>query len=196
MMKKNILVTLLSVLGWCAVVPAHAVVVTFDQPQLVTVNNTTDVATYSEAGYAFAGMSASFLPLDGIGSGGSGGLYVMADYPLMITAKNQQLFNFIAADFGLFDPSSSGFLTIAATTATGTLQRMFMLGALSPRSFPGLTGVSSVMLSATTDFVLDNVRLEQGSTVAEPGTLLLSLLALCGLGWSRRCRVTLTPSTS
>ena len=48
----------------CAGGAAQAALVTFDDPGVIDVDNTTQVATYTEAGVSVTGQAASFLPLD------------------------------------------------------------------------------------------------------------------------------------
>ena len=83
---RNVLSTLACAVALCAATAAQAALVSFNNPTRVDVNSATDVASYNEAGLTFSGDAASFLPLDLIGSGGSGGLFGLAASTFKLTA--------------------------------------------------------------------------------------------------------------
>ena len=76
---RNVLSSLACVMALCTGSVAQAALVTFNNPSVIDIDPNTNVASYNEAGFTFSGAAASFLPLDGIGSGGSGGLFVLAN---------------------------------------------------------------------------------------------------------------------
>ena len=182
---RNVLSTLACAVALCAGPAAQAAIVTFNNPTLIDTDPVTNVASYNEAGFTFSGDAASFLPLDGIGSGGSGGLFVVANGLLKLSASSGGLFDLQSLDFGLFDPLNTTpppLLVVEGLLANNSLLTQALgLGALASFGFTNWTGLQEVRFSANADFVLDNV-----SAVPEPASWALIALALVGLGVSRR----------
>lgn len=163
----------------------QAAIVTFDSPGAVDIDNNTNLATYHEAGFRFAGDAASYLTLDGIGSGGTGGLFVLANSPLTFTAAGGGLFSLLGLDYGLYDPQDTGVLNIHGLLGDNSqLNEMLALGALSGFSFQGWSNLREVTFSANAAFVLDNVN-----AVPEPGSMAVVLAGLAGLALARRRHV-------
>ena len=182
---RNVLSTLACAVALCAGPAAQAALVTFNNPTLIDIDPVTNVASYNEAGFTFSGDAASFLPLDFIGSGGSGGLFVLANSLLKLSASSGGLFDLQSLDFGLFDPlntAPSPLLVVEGLLANNSLLIQTLgLDALASFGFTNWTGLQEVRFSANADFVLDNV-----SAVPEPASWALIALALVGLGVSRR----------
>ena len=182
---RNVLSTLACAVALCAGPAAQAALVTFNNPTLIDIDPVTNVASYNEAGFTFSGDAASFLPLDFIGSGGSGGLFVVANSLLKLSASSGGLFDLQSLDFGLFDPLNTTpppLLVVEGLLANNSLLTQTLgLGALASFGFTNWTGLQEVRFSANADFVLDNV-----SAVPEPASWALIALALVGLGVSRR----------
>jgi len=185
---RNVLSTLACAVALCAGSAAQAALVTFDNPSLIAIDPGTNVASYNEAGFTFSGDAASFLPLDLIGSGGSGGLLVLANSLLKLTASSGSLFTLQSLDFGLFnlqDTTPSPSLLVEGLLADNSLLSQTLgLGALASFGFANWTGLQEVRFSANADFVLDNV-----SAVPEPASLALVALGIAGLAVTRRKRV-------
>ena len=160
----------------------HAAILTFDMPALIDIDNNTGVATYQEGGFVLSAQAPTFLTLDGVGTGGSGGLFVLANNPLTLMAAGGGLFSLLGLDFGLNDPNAAGVLDIQGLAAdTSVLSEMLTLAALQNFSFQGWGNLQQVSFSATADLVLDNIN-----AVPEPGSAALTLAALSGLLLVRR----------
>ena len=165
-------------------VGAQAAILTFDAPALIDIDNNTNLATYAESGYVLSGQAGSYLPLDAIGNAATGGLFLVANSPLMLTASGGGLFSLLGLDHGLLDPQSMGALTVEGLLNDNSLlQAMIPLGDLTGFQFQGWSGLRSVTFSATADLVLDNIN-----AVPEPGTGALVALAFSGLILGRRLR--------
>ncbi len=164
---------------------AHAGLVTFDAPTLVDIDPVTNVATYTESGFRFSGDAASYLPLDFIGTGGSGGLLVLANSTLTLTGFDGGLFNLVSLDYGLYDLSAldpSLKLLVHGLFGDNTeLNQTLGLGDPASFAFTGWTALKEVTFAANADYVLDNV-----SSVPEPGSVALVGAALAGLVFVRR----------
>ncbi|MBZ2207372.1 PEP-CTERM sorting domain-containing protein [Massilia soli] len=166
---------------------AQAEVLNFNTPGIVDINNDTNVATYTEQGYAFTGEAATFLPLDGVGASGTGGLFVLPGSMLVLRAETG-LFNLLSVDFGLFDIEGFGMLTVTGLLGDSTeLMQTIELGELTTFTFENWTGLSQVSFMSDIEFVIDNVEaVADGTAIPEPGSIALMGLALAGLIGSRR----------
>ena len=163
---------------------AQAAILTFDTPAQIDIDNNTSLATYAESGYVLSGQAGSYLTLDAIGRSGTGGLFLVANSPLMLAAGGGGLFSLRGLDHGLLDPQSMGELSVEGLLNDNSLlQAMIPLGDLSAFQFQGWSGLRSVTFSATADLLLDNIQ-----AVPEPGTAALAALALSGLVLGRRRR--------
>ena len=184
-LMRKALSTLACAVALCAGPGAQAALVTFNSPSLIDIDPVTSEASYNEAGFTFSGDVASFLQLDSIGSGGSGGLFVTANSVLKLTASNGGLFNLQSLDFGLFDlfdtTTSPALLLEGRLADSSLLSQTLGLGALSNFGFANWTGLREVRFSANAAFVIDNV-----SVVPEPASLALAALGLAGMGLARR----------
>ncbi len=167
---------------------AHAGLATFDNPALIDIDNATNEATYIEAGLRFSGDAATFLPIDGFGTGGTGGLYVLAGSPLSLMAAGGGLFDLLSLDYGIdpFDPLGSGNLSVHGILGDNSvLDEVLALGGLTNFAFTGWTSLKQVTFVADVNFVLDNVNANV-SAVPEPASLALVGLALAGVLLTRR----------
>jgi hypothetical protein len=162
---------------------AQAALVTFDTPALIDIDTNTDVATYQESGFNLTGPAASYLPLDDIGSAGSGGLLVFAGNPLTLTSVGGGLFSLLGIDYGLFSGGPGSLTVEGLLNDNSLLTEMLALGDLANFQFQGWSGLKSVTFTATADLVLDNIN-----AVPEPGSAALVMLALSGLALVRRRR--------
>ncbi len=180
-MKKTLLaLACVATMGLANV--GHAAILTFDMPALIDIDNNTGVATYQEGGFVLSAQAPTFLTLDGIGAGGSGGLYVLANNPLTLMAAGGGVFSLLGLDFGWNDVMDPGVLDIQGLTADNSvLSEMLTLAALQSFSFQGWGNLQQVSFSATADVVLDNIN-----AVPEPGSAALTLAALSGLLLVRR----------
>lgn len=164
---------------------AHAALVTFDVPQLIDIDPNTGAAVYNESGFIISGDAASFLQLDGVGSAGSGGLFVIANSIIKLMTASGGAFSLNALDFGLFDLLGGAALPSlqieGLLTDNSTLNQTLALGGLANFGFSNWTDLKEVSFSANADFVLDNIN-----AVPEPGTFALAAIAVLGLGLGRR----------
>lgn len=194
---NKMLVTLSCAVALSLSTAAGAAVLTFDSPPLIDIDPASNVATYQEAGFTITGAAASYLPIDNIGSRGTGGLVILADGRVKLTASNGGLFNLNSFDYGLFDSGDSGALNVNGLLSDNRqLNSTLTLGGLKNFAFQGWTGLREVNFRANADFVIDNVNAVSGAgnpggggggnTVPEPGTLALIGLAAAGLIGTRR----------
>lgn len=159
---------------------SQAAVVNFDDPGVIEIDNDNDRAVYQEAGFLLTGSAAGFLPIDGIGSGGSGGLVIFAGNTLSVRASDGSAFNFSALDAGSFDASGSADLGITGLFADNTRSNLMLtLGSLGTLPLSAWNGLSELRLTASADLVIDNLAV---SPVPEPGTVAMLVLGLAGLG--------------
>ena len=165
--------------------PGHAAVVTFDMPALVNIN--VDPATYDESGFRFSGAVTTFLPLDGIGTGGTPGLLVFGGNTLKLTALGGGPFNLLDFDYAAFD-LGAGVDPAATLVVTGMFDGMgvqtqeFLLDNTGV-GFQSWSNLTAVTFFSTADFVLDNIN-----AIPEPGSLALVAAAMGGLFVARRRR--------
>jgi hypothetical protein len=165
---------------------AEAAVINFDRPGLIEIDNATGNAVYREAGFALSGDAASFLQLDGIGTGASGGLFLTAGSTLSIMAGNGGLFSFLGLDAGSNDATVPAMLDIVGIFADHTRQDLMLtLSGLGPQSLSGWGGLTELRFMASADVVLDNIAL---SAVPEPGSVAMTMLGLGALFGVRRAR--------
>jgi hypothetical protein len=165
---------------------AQAGVINFDQPGLIEIDNATGNAVYREAGFALSGDAASFLQLDGVGTGASGGLFLAAGSTLSIMAGDGSLFSFLGLDAGSNDATVPAMLDIVGIFADKTQQDLMLsLSSLGPQSLSGWSGLTELRFMAGADILLDNIAL---SAVPEPGSLAMTLLGLGALLGLRRSR--------
>ena len=162
---------------------AQAGVITFDDPGAIVIDDTTNVATYSEAGFAISGDAASFLTLDG-------GLVGFSGAPLTLKPEGGGLFSLLGQDFEFFD---IGFGELPGELSlTGLLDGVpvasvsFALGGPASASFGSdWARLTEVSFSAGSAFRLDNIA---ANGVPEPGSAALAALALLGLATQARRR--------
>ncbi len=184
---KNLLSTVAIATALAGAGGAQAALITFDTPGVVEIDPVTNVATYTEAMFSFSGDAASFLPLDGVGRGGSGGLFVLANAALRVAPSAGGLFNLSSFDYGTIDgligtPPTS-LLVEGFRTNNTLLTELLDLGMQKSFSFTAWTGLASLRFTANGDFVLDNLAV---TAVPEPASWALVGLALAGLGWRSR----------
>ena len=170
--------------------PGHAAVVTFDMPALVDVN--VDPATYDESGFRFSGAVTTFLPLDGIGTGGTPGLLVCGGNALTLTALGGGPFNLLG-----FDYAASNLCADVGAAVTLLVSGMFDGMSTQTQALLDNTGVgfqswsnlTAVTFFSTGNFVLDNINaVSVPVSVPEPGSLALVAAAMGGLFVARRRR--------
>lgn len=181
----KLLRTLTAALALSAAASGHAAVIGFDTASVIDIDNGTNLATYSEAGFAITGDAASFLTIDGIGTGASGGLFLVGGSTLSLTAQDGSLFSFSGLDAGLFgsDPATLSLTGIFGDSSQ--LSSNLALSDLGSFSFANFNGLSELRISSNADAVLDNV-MTAASPVPEPGTTAMLLLGLGALVGTRR----------
>jgi hypothetical protein len=170
----------------CLAGSAHAAVVNFDAPGLITIDPITSVATYTEAGYKIQGQAAEFLLLDnGAGNGFLVGGFFGAS-PLSLMAATGGAFSLLGLDLAFFDLGDpAGTLTISGLlNGNQVATSIFNLGGLNTATFGAAWAqLTQVNFQATSGFSLDNINV---TAVPEPGTLALVGLAVAGLAITRR----------
>lgn len=178
--------------AFCLSTSAQAAVLTFNSPELIDID-TNFVATYPESGFLITGDAPFFLPLDGIGTGGTGGLQVSANSLISLMPSGGGLFRLIGLDYAAFDLFDIGFDPSASLVVTGllngggTLEQTVLLNdlAFSSLSFQSWNNLIAVSFLATADFALDNIEAAQ---IPEPASLALVSVGLMGLALARRRR--------
>ena len=186
---KKILFNLACAVALCLGNGAQAALLTFDTPALVDIDPVTNVATYAESGFVISGAAASFLPLDGVGSGGSPGLFGLQNETIKLMAQGGGRFSLLGLDFGLSPfaildpPGLVPTLTILGLGNTLLSETLVLDSLLSSFTFQGWSNLREVSFSANADFILDNIV---AFAVPEPGSLALMSVALAGLWTARR----------
>lgn len=179
---RKLMCTLAAVLAMSVAPAVNAATINFNNPGLIQIDDGTNVATYGEAGFLLRGDAAAFLPIDGLGSGGSGGLVVFGGNTISLGTADGSLFDFAGLDAGLFNEGTPATLSLTGIFGAGTqLSTMLTLGELGSLDLAAWNGLSELRFSASADLVLDNIQV---SPVPEPDTvamLLLGLGALAGL---------------
>ena len=164
---------------------AQAALITFNDPGLVDIGGSPQLATYAEAGYIVSGPVASFQPIDQRLAGG----FDTTPFSLMLAGGGD--FSLLALDYDFYDlgfGDANSTLTITgllfgSTVATRTVN---LAGTASLVFGAPWARVTEVRFSADAGFTLDNI-----SAVPEPSTLALSsagVLALALRGMVRRRR--------
>ena len=176
---------------------AQAAVITFNAPNVIVLDSSATVATYTEAGYKIVGAAAAF-GLNGDAPGAEVLVGGNSDFdtnpptpiPFSLMSSTGAAFALLAFDYGFFDLGG----TPGTLTVTGLLNgaqvatRNFALGGQTHFDFSSIwRNVTEVRFSGTSLFALDNI-----SAVPEPGTLALTTSALlvmaAGMGFVRRRR--------
>jgi len=179
---RKLMCTLAAVLAMGVAPFVGAATLDFNNPGLIDIDNGTGVGTYAEAGFSLRGDAAGFLTIDGLGSGGSGGLVLFSGNSISLGTTDGTLFNFSGLDAGLFDADTPATLSLIGIFGGGTqLSAMLALGELTSLDLTTWNGLSELRLSANADLIIDNIQV---SPVPEPDTVVMLLLgagALLGL---------------
>lgn len=173
---RKLLCTIGAALAMTAAAPVTAALIDFDTPGVITVDNVTSLATYTEDGFSLTGNAAGFLPIDFVGSDMSGGLVLFSGNSISLTAGNGSLFDFSGLDAARFDPATPAILSLTGIFGNNSqLSVMLALGELASPQIMDWTGLSELRLSANADLVIDNVQV---SPVPEPDTVAMLLLGM------------------
>ena len=176
---RKLLCTLAAVLAMSVAPAVGAATIDFNNPGLIEIDNGTGVATYGEAGFSLRGDAAGFLTIDGLGSGGSGGLVLFGGNSISLSTVDGTLFNFAGLDAGLLDQGTPGTLSLTGIFGAGTqLSTMLALGELASLDLMAWNGLSELRLSASADLIIDNIQV---SPVPEPDTVAMLLLGMGAL---------------
>ena len=165
----------------CAGGAAQAALVTFDDPGVVDVDNTTQVATYTEAGFSIMGQAASFLPIDMRLAGG------FDPSPFSLVQAGGGDFSLLSLDLDFFDlgfGDSTSTLTITGLLGGSAVasRTVALAGAQALLFDAAWARLSEVSFTGNAGFSLDNLSaVPVASAVPVPGTLALSSLALMAL---------------
>jgi len=161
-----------------ATTAAQASVITFNDPAAIAIDPD-GTATYSEAGFNISGQAASFLTLDDqlVGGLDSSAFSLQAAGGLRFGLQSLEV-AFYDLGFG----AAPGVLSIVGLLNGASVASMsFPLGASTTATF-GATwaNLTELRFAGSTGFALDNINV---TAVPEPGTLLLTALALAALAW-------------
>jgi len=192
---KNLLYRIVCVAACCLATGAQATLLTFDPPlEVIEVDDVTSIATYKEGGFRITGDAASYLPLFGIGTGGSDGLLVFANNPITLTAAGGGVFNLLGLEYAVIDAGfglapNATLMVSGVLTGGGSLHQILSLDDLGfdVSTFPVWINLTQVSFAANADFVLDNISAAP-QPIAEPSSLALVGAALAGLALARRGR--------
>jgi len=169
-------------LGVCSL--AHGTELNFNNPGLIRIDG--NKAVYNEAGYAITGDAASFLPIEGIGTGMSGALLLLANNPVKLGSTAGTPFSFSSLDAGLLGAGPGGTLSITGFFLDNTQKNITLsLLELSSYSIADWSSLTSVSFSANADVVLDTLIVAT-SPVPEPGSVGMLLFGLATLVAARR----------
>ena len=182
----KLILKLTAALAMSAATLCHAATVGFDTDNLIDIDNSSNLASYSEAGFNLTGQAASFLTIDGVGTGMSGGLVLLGGNTLRLSADNGGLFSFSGLGAGLYDPAMAAMLKVTGIFGDSTQRTSVVtLGNFGHLDFAGLNGLSELRLSANADVVFDDLMLT-ASPVPEPGPAAMLLLGIGTLVAARR----------